>query len=140
MFGNLFTGRNGIDRYSLFLILISLPVFLYPYVWVLGLAVFGYSVFRIFSKNLDKRRKELYRFDELNRTLARKLFQLFQSMKGLFLKLRKFIVRYGTRMQQRKEYVFIKCPQCKKTLRLPRKKGKLKATCPVCQAEFFKKT
>lgn len=35
---------------------------------------------------------------------------------------------------------YMKCPHCKAQLRLPKGKGKISVTCPVCKKEFVKKT
>lgn len=136
----LFAGRNGLDRYTLFLALISILFFPYPYIWIIGAALLGYAVFRAFSKNIQKRRQELYRFEEINRKiagfLARQIYRIILWFRKIGVKLK----NYKTRLSQRKQYVFLKCPQCKKQLRLPRKKGRLQATCPLCKVEFIKKT
>lgn len=140
MFKNIFAGRNGIDRYSLFLLIVSLLFFRYAYLWILGVAILGYAVFRTFSKDVETRRKELSRFDEINRKIAGHFIKAFYWVKNLFLRIGRSFTNYRTRLSQRKQYVFVKCPGCKKQLRLPRKKGRLQATCPVCKAEFIKKT
>ncbi len=140
MFAKLFAGRNGLDRYTLFLALTSVLFFPYPYIWILGAALLGYAGFRAFSKNIQKRRQELYRFEEINRKIAGFLAKLVYRVVSLFRKLGGRLKNYKTRLSQRKQYVFLKCPQCRKQLRLPRKKGRLQATCPLCKVEFMKKT
>jgi phage FluMu protein Com len=140
VFGRLFLGRNGIDRYSLFLIVVSLMFFSYPYVWIIGAGILGYAIFRAFSRNIEKRRMELYRFDEMIRSISRFILGIFHKVRKAFINFRNGFYKYKNRLAQRKEYLFIKCPQCKKLLRLPRKKGRLLATCPVCKTEFIKKT
>lgn len=140
VFPKLFAGRYGLDRYTLFLALISLLFFPYPYIWILGVALLGYALFRAFSKNIEKRRQELYRYEEINRKVAWFLARQFYRIAQWFRKLGTKLRNYKARLSQRKQYVFLKCPQCKKRLRLPRKKGRLQATCPLCKAEFIKKT
>jgi len=140
MFGKMFAGRNGIDRYSVFIAVFALLFLSYPYIWVVGVILICYAVFRAFSRNIDKRRKELYKFDEINRAFAMQLMKLFYWFRKLFYNIKNNIQKSKTRFSQRKQYLFIKCPQCKKTLRLPRHKGKLEATCPLCGAGFIKKT
>ncbi len=140
MFAKLFAGRNGFDRYTLFLVVTSLIFFPYPYIWVLGAALLGYAAFRSFSKNIDQRHRELYRFDEINRKIAGFILKLFYRVVQMFRKAGGQLKNYKMRLSQRKQYVFLKCPQCKKRLRLPRKKGRLQATCPLCKTEFMKKT
>jgi len=140
LFARLFAGRNGLDRYTLFLALISVLFFPYPYIWILGAVLLGYALFRAFSKNIEKRRQELYRFEEINRKVATFLAKQIYKIICWFRKLGAGMKNYKIRLSQRKQYVFLKCPQCKKRLRLPRKKGRLQATCPLCKAEFIKKT
>jgi len=140
MFNKIFAGRNGIDRYSIFSALFALVFLPYPYIWIVGIILFAYSIFRAFSKNIDKRRMELYKFDEINRAFASKIMKLFYLLRNMFRKYRNNFQKTKTRISQKKQFLFIKCPQCKKTLRLPRHKGKLQATCPVCSTEFIKKT
>ncbi len=38
------------------------------------------------------------------------------------------------------QYKYLTCPNCKKKLRVPRKKGSIKITCPHCKEQFIKKT
>lgn len=140
LFAKLFAGRNGLDRYTLFLALISVLFFPYPYIGIIGAVLLGYAVFRAFSKNIEKRRQELYRFEEINRKVAGFLAKFIYRIISWFRKLGTRLKSYKTRLSQRKQYVFLKCPQCKKRLRLPRKKGRLQATCPLCKVEFIKKT
>jgi len=138
MFGNLFSGRNGIDRYSLFIALVSLLAFPYPYIRIAGFILLGYAIFRAFSRNLDKRRMELNKFEDISRSAARYIMKFVLVLKKNFMLSGNTFTRSKARLQQRKQYIFIKCPECKKTLRLPR--NRLQATCPVCKAEFIKKT
>lgn len=140
MFAKLFAGRNGLDRYTLFLALTSVLFFPYPYIQVLGAALLGYAIFRAFSKNIEKRRQELYRFEEINRKVAGFFAKQIYRIINMFRKTGGKLKNYKTRLSQKKQYVFLKCPQCKKLLRLPRKKGRLQATCPLCKVEFIKKT
>ncbi|MGB6178603.1 MAG: hypothetical protein WBF61_04830, partial [Carnobacterium sp.] len=41
---------------------------------------------------------------------------------------------------QRKQYKYLACPNCKKKLIVPSKKGNIKITCPHCKDKFIKKT
>ncbi len=79
-----------------------------------GLCVFsisGYSVFRLFSKNVVARRRENERFCG-------------------FFKLRK------NKFRDRKTHIYRKCPGCRVVLRLPRAKGKHTVVCPKCRERF----
>ncbi len=74
--------------------------------------------FRVFSKNVNKRRLENEKF-----------LKLWNPIKANFsLRIRKF--------KERKTHCFHKCPSCKKVLRLPRKKGNHTVNCPCCHNDF----
>jgi hypothetical protein len=140
MLRNFFNGRYGMDNLIITLFLLSAILLNLKYVWVIAVVLSGYAVFRMLSKNIDKRKLELQKFDKM----AYKFRQYFTPAvmmiaKGL-MSTYKMTVNYKTRFQQRKQYVFIKCTNCKNMLRLPRSKGKLSVTCPVCKLEFIKKT
>ena len=42
--------------------------------------------------------------------------------------------------EAKETHKFVKCKGCKKTLRLPRHKGKINVTCPHCHAQFVVNT
>ena len=67
--------------------------------------------FRIFSRNIQKRRRENEKFC------------------GFFKLLR-------NRFRDRKTHVYRKCPKCKAVLRLPKAKGKHYVVCPRCKERF----
>ena len=67
--------------------------------------------FRIFSRNIQKRRRENDRFC------------------GFFKLIR-------NRFRDRKTHVYRKCPKCKAVLRLPKAKGKHTVVCPRCKERF----
>ncbi|HAB60780.1 MAG TPA: hypothetical protein DCE48_08770, partial [Lachnospiraceae bacterium] len=39
-----------------------------------------------------------------------------------------------------KTHRFFKCPKCSKTVRVPKGKGKICITCPICKEEFIRKS
>ena len=67
--------------------------------------------FRMFSRNIAKRRRENERFC------------------GFFKLIR-------NRFRDRKTHVYRKCPKCKAVLRLPKAKGKHTVVCPRCRERF----
>ena len=140
MLRRLFEGRYGWDRLNLVLVVVSLIVIDKRYVWILGLALIGYAMFRALSLNTEKRYQELQRFDfiltKIKLQLAPFALKLMKWVNVLFGK----INLHYERFQQRKYYVFTKCSNCKNTLRVPKNKGKLSVTCPVCKVVFIKKT
>lgn len=140
MLRKFFYGRYGVDSFTLVILLVSLLLANIKYVWILGAGLTGYALFRTFSRNMEKRRIELKAFEKATYGLRKFLAPLNAAVaRGGVTAYRKLSL-YKTRLQQSREYVFIKCVKCKNTLRLPRNKGKLSVTCPVCKTEFIKKT
>lgn len=121
-------GRNGPDQLSRFvclaaLVLILLNVFVRSSVlWVLGLALLVYAYFRMFSRNVYRRREENGRF-----------LQLQYKVQGQLRDWRE-------RWRQRREYAFFRCPSCRAMLRVPRGKGRIRVTCRKCGSAFERKT
>ena len=79
------------------------------------------GVFRMFSRNLDKRRAENRRYV----TMAEKKRTERRQAK--------------VRFQNRKKYKYFKCPSCKAWLRLPRGTGVATITCSRCHTSFTQK-
>lgn len=84
--------------------IISLVVSLLVY------ALFAYQLFRTFSRNIYKRRRENQRF-----------------------------MLFWNRLRDRKHRYFL-CPQCRQTVRVPKNRGKINIRCPKCGEKFIKKT
>jgi uncharacterized C2H2 Zn-finger protein len=121
-------GRYGNDELTKVLMVISL-VFLVlswiPVLWFfyfLALAVMVWSLFRSFSKNIFKRRRELERY-----------LKMKNGFLGFF-KLRR------NKWRDRKTHTYFKCPKCKAVLRVPRGKGSIIVTCPKCGERIEKTT
>ncbi len=89
---------------------------------VLSLAIIVFAIFRVFSKNIEARRKENQEWLRITGGIRQKF---------LFAK---------ERSKQRKTHKFVKCKQCKKVLRLPKNKGKLNVSCPHCKNQFVVNT
>ena len=121
-------GRYGQDAFSLFLLVCAMVLTLLsriPILWflyLLGVALMVWLVFRMFSRNLPKRRAENEKFLSVFRPLASVVAGKIQEL------------RAG------KYYKFYRCPACKTKLRVPKGKGKVSITCPKCRKEFVKKT
>ncbi|MBR5452784.1 MAG: hypothetical protein IKV54_01770 [Clostridia bacterium] len=81
-------------------------------------ALLIYSFFRMFSRNVAKRRKENQAFCGIGRKVRDK----FRLMKN--------------KWKDRKTHVYVKCPGCKNVLRLPKKKGENTVKCPCCSERF----
>ncbi len=124
-------GRNGNDQLNLFLLVVdvillllagifaeSIGRYLYPLVFLLLIFIY----FRMFSRNVYKRREENGKFIRLK------------------LKVTGFIHMRHERWIQRHDYKFFTCPSCRTTLRVPRGKGKIKIVCRKCGTSFEGKT
>lgn len=120
-------GRYGVDDLSRLLsvaaiILLLLGLTFVPWISSVGLALIFYNYFRAFSKNISARSQENAAYLKLKNRIA-----------GWFSSKKK-------RLSQRKEYRFYKCSSCKKTIRVPKGKGKIEITCPVCHNQFIKRS
>lgn len=121
-------GRYGADSLSFTLLIIGILLMTVSRVFgfwpgiVLAWAVYGYALFRILSRNVTARQKELYTF--------RRLLAPFQKWFR--------IVR--TAFRERKTYKYFRCPSCRQVLRAPRGRGKILVTCQRCHKEFKQKT
>jgi ABC-type transport system involved in cytochrome bd biosynthesis fused ATPase/permease subunit len=121
-------GRYGSDQLSMALVSISiLLVLIFGFTKVNIILYLSYvplliCVFRIFSKDINKRRMENYKFAML--------------MSPIYSWTRK----KASKLQSLKTYKYFKCPNCKRKLRVPRHKGKISITCPVCKSEFIRKS
>lgn len=123
-------GRHGPDQLSLGLIVLSLVLsiinsFLRGPVSVIIMlvctAAMLLSLWRMFSRNHEKRWAENQKFVSATQPLVR----YFQQLRS--------------RWKDRKTYRYYHCPKCKATLRVPRGRGKICIKCPVCKNEFVKK-
>ena len=117
-------GRNGPDDLyyltsAVSMILMLVNVFVNSLIITIVYAsLFGYSIFRVLSKNVYKRGEENAKFISLRaRTFG--FFKLLWDM-----------------WRDRKTHIYKKCPHCKKTLRLPKRKGDHTVKCPCCGERF----
>jgi len=121
-------GRNGADQLGLFsltaaLVLNMLDTFLMTGILSLtGSVLYIWTFYRMFSKNVMKRRSE--------------------NMKFMiwFEKVKKIVLRYWTRLKNIKEYKYFSCPNCKASIRMKRGMGEKEITCPGCQHVFRQKS
>jgi len=124
----LMQGRYGADQFSGFLtkaalvlmVLSMVDALSFLYVW--GLALLFYGLFRMMSRKFEKRRAENTAYLQLNYKFHVALSE--QKM----------------RWKSREDYKYFKCRQCKKLLRVPRGRGKLNVTCPQCGHKMVQKS
>lgn len=135
-----FYGRYGPDSFSLVMLFVSFILLNIRYAWIAGILLTCYVVFRTLSKNTGQRRKELQKFNEITLPVMKLFKPLGMAVvRGVFSLSRKYAA-YKYRRGQSKDFVFFRCANCRNMLRLPRNKGKLSVTCPVCKKEYIKKT
>ena len=114
--------RPNFDAYTLFWLVIffalaALGRFYIPLMLPAAVALV-YLLFRLFSRDTEKRSIENARF-----------LALIQSMVRWFRKRKRTL-------QPDKEYVYFKCPNCGQPMRVPRGLGKLEITCRSCSSHF----
>ena len=118
---NFFQRHPGADFYSLFWLLVFLVLAglgrFFPPLWIPALVALVYLLFRVFSKNAERRQMENARFLALLRSL--------QDWFG-----RKRTLRTDG------QYTYFRCPTCGQQMRIPRGVGKVRITCRGCAAEF----
>ena len=121
-------GRYGVDQLSfvgilLYMVLIIIAqLFRWPILTGFSMLILVLCFFRIFSRNTGKRYQENEKFLQLTRPL------------------KNWCVEMNKRLRDRKTHRYFRCPNCKNMLRVPKGKGKICITCPVCRKEFIKKT
>ena len=114
-------GRYGMDSLSKTIFILSLILLLlssvtrisFLYAIALVLLIWGY--FRVFSKNIAKRRREL---------------SVYTGKANLI----------KSRWRDRKTHRYFRCRACKQWLRVPKGKGKIQITCRKCGVKMQKKT
>ena len=124
-------GRNGTDQLNMALLLLYLVLVLLQGALVgatrsagvdlvfsaVTLVLAVWIIFRILSRNVEKRRAENARFLRLGRPLLGRL----------------------ARARDRQHRYFT-CPRCRTVCRVPRGKGTIRITCPKCGSVMQKKT
>ena len=130
-------GRNGFDKLSGFLLISGMimngvnslirasrtSLTIAAILSGISFALFVFATFRILSRNVEKRRMENFKFENLLKLLG---ISKISSGKSSTVKNLSLRIRYmGT-------HRFRKCPKCKELLRLKKKKGKREFNCPHC--------
>ncbi len=114
-------GNDKLNRFLLILYIISMLVsciFFNVFLYLVTLLLMGIIVFRMMSKNVAKRYAENQRYLKIASTVKAPFKRTLRRIKDV------------------KTHRYRKCPQCKKTLRLPYKKGRHGVICPCCKNKF----
>ena len=125
-------GRNGNDQLNRFLLLADVILLLLAgllgrrglgsLLYMLVLALLALTYYRMFSRDLYRRRSENERYLREKEKLR---------AKGRILR---------ERWAQRKDYKFFTCPSCKAVMRVPRGRGKIRIVCHKCGNTFLGKS
>ena len=120
-------GRNGVDNLGYpalwgGLILLIVNMFLGSLLLsLIGNVMYFYALFRMLSRNVQKRQAENSRYVHFMNNWQKEVKQFFLRLKGT------------------KEYKYFRCPSCKNRRRLRRGGGEKHITCPVCKHQFDQK-
>ena len=115
-------GRYGIDQLNkdllwVYLVLMVLSLFV-PYLKYVALGMAVWIIFRILSRNVQKRYQENMKY----LPFRKKIIDWFSLQKR--------------KWTDRKTHRYRCCPHCKATVRLPYKKGVHTVGCPRCKQDF----
>ena len=120
-FRNFMMGRYGSDQLNVALLGLGLGLMLLGTIFgrsnpkasvfiFLSYFFLFFCIFRMYSKNIPKRRRENAAF-----------LSVFSRLKD-------------------REHRYFRCPQCRQTVRVPRGRGKINIRCPKCSHQFIKRS
>ena len=115
-------GRNGSDALGLCAWAVSLVLSFIPGARLFSLAGLVYSIWRMMSRNVSRRREENAAF--------------LAKTAGIRTKIRQFV----NRQKNRKDYKYFRCSKCKTLIRLKRGQGAVHGKCPRCSEEYDRNT
>ena len=121
-------GRHGADNLGMFTLISGLASSLLGsftrvgLLSLIGLVLYIITLFRMFSRNHEKRMAENRKYIELT--------------SGWKTKVRQFCKR----IKNRRDYRYFRCPNCKVLLRLKRGSGEKDITCVRCGYQFKQKS
>ena len=113
-------GRYGSDQLSLALLILSIilsfltPLTRIPFIGLLSYIPLIFCMYRMFSKNISKRYEE-----------NRKFMNVWHPTKLKILNIKNKAVKKINQLKD-KDHKYYKCPNCHKTLRVPKGRGKIR--------------
>lgn len=128
-------GRYGVDQMNIGVLIFSMvctftaSLTRWLLLSILGTALLAYGVFRMFSRNVSARSKENQKF-----------LVFWNKVKEIWYKIKGWFSGKKRRFADRKTHCYFSCPKCKRKLRVPKGKGKIEISCPICGTKFIKKT
>ncbi len=129
-----FYGRYGIDTFGYFLVITSMVLSLASsfvglfsevlsgIIWLLSYVLLGWAIFRMLSRNIYARRRENEKFT------------------GIWKPVKKWFKLQYNRIRDMRTHKYFACPNCKNNLRVPKGRGEITVTCPVCKTKFDRRT
>lgn len=126
--------RNGLDELNNFLMLLGfifVVIALFSHKWIftlIGTVFIVLCYIRVFSKKIEKRKKENGLYMKYMGTVVKKceFFKLCLKMK--------------IKSMRDAEYVYFVCSDCGQIIRIPKGKNKVSIRCPKCSKTFIKRT
>ncbi|MBR3158696.1 MAG: zinc ribbon domain-containing protein [Atopobiaceae bacterium] len=121
-------GRNGSDELGVSILMVALllliiNLFVRSFVLsIFALLLIGYCCWRLSSRDVEARETENVVFLDF----VAPIMPWFRNP--------------GSAAKELREYKHLTCPECGQRVRVPRKKGKLRITCPSCHAKFEAKS
>ena len=117
-------GRHGADNLSFFTLIAGLVISLLSSFFgsallsFLGFGLYAWTLFRMLSRNREKRLAENRKYLALSSGVRTKSIQFVRRVKN------------------RKDYKYFRCPNCKVLLRTKRGTGEKEITCVRCGHQF----
>ena len=126
-FARFMYGRYGLDKLGYAILISSMIITLLTSLLggdgnFVSLALLGWGVFRFLSKNTYKRSQENIKFLDIMNSLKKRV--------GLV----------KNKIRDRNTHRYFECTTCHNTLRVPKGKGEITVTCPVCKTVTIIKT
>lgn len=117
-------GRYGVDElyyglFTLWFVLVIVNMFARSSViYLLETVALVYSIWRVLSRNYEKRRRENAAF-----------LKIWKPVKN-------YLLYCKDRIRDIKTFRYRKCPKCRAIIKLPNKRGKHTTRCPKCGERF----
>ena len=133
-------GRRGWDQFNFFLLIASFVIeilgriFGQRYIYLFGVALFFYSVYRALSRNIAAREAENQKYLQMTNRIKNWRYFRQQKKQGTYTYTQSEQNRngaYGSTV-----YAYYYCPSCKQQVRIPTGKGRVTVTCPRCGEKF----